>query len=355
MSTVKAWSSCVRSAAFRQRLEENWNLLPINVAPREGDLIVVRATSDLGAYTTIENPGGREVRIYEGDEFMGVLGTRKSGRNPTGFLPQRVLRRGDLLNLVAVGGLIAEAIFTPRYYGGRTLAVETIGFPSLGLDQPVNMRQAARDLGTERPRSDGSVLFVLGTSAEAGKTTFLCEALRSIYRQGACRRVGAIKACGTGRLRDLLRYLDAGASPALDFVDVGWPSTYNISAEEYTALLMRLIAASQREADLTFVEVGGDLLEARAPEAVAVASRLRAPLVLCVNDAMGALAGLERLRREPAPEIAIASMNQNQRALAERLELSNVIDPQSPQDVDRFIHRLFPMPVETRTTANTQL
>jgi hypothetical protein len=342
MSAIKTWSSCIRNPAFRQRLEHNWHLRTTNPAPREGDLVVVRALADAGAYTVVENVHGREVRIYLGDEFVGILGTRRSGRNPTGVLPDWQLRSGDVLDLVAVGGLIAKATFTPRYYGGKALPVEIVGFPTLRQGRIANIRDGCRLSAPSRPIANGRVLFVLGTSAEAGKTTFLCEAVRSVQRWRGDLRVGAIKACGTGRLRDPLRYADSGAQVTVDFVEAGWPTTYNIPAAEFTAMLDQLIGLCQSRTDITFIEVGGDLLEACAPEAIAIAVELRAPAVLCVNDAIGAAAGMRQLTDARLQSVMICSMNQNQMALAERLRVEHVVDPQAPSDIDFALARLLP-------------
>ncbi|HVT59434.1 MAG TPA: hypothetical protein VHR45_13660 [Thermoanaerobaculia bacterium] len=338
---IKTWSSCVRDRMLRRRLGRRRQLVSANLAPREGDLVVVRALSDAGAYTVMENLEGREVRLYAGDVVVGVLGTRKSGKNPTGIVPQRPLRRGDVLGLVAVGGLIAETTCTPRYYGGGTLPVEIVGFPSLE-GRPANLVDGRSRFGGESLRPERQVLFVAGTSAEVGKTTFLCQAVRCLKRRGAPEGVGAIKACGTGRLRDLLRYADAGASLTVDFVDAGLPSTYNVESGDYTLVLERLVGFSQARAAITLVEVGGDLLEARAPEAIGLARRLRAPVILCVNDAMGALAGCEQLRAAGVEDVTIASMHQNNAALAERLGVGKVVDPQSPEEVGAVVARLYP-------------
>lgn len=338
---IKTWSSCVRDRRFRRRVEREWQLVSANLAPSEGDLVVARALADAGAYTVMENLEGREVGLYAGDVVVGVLSTRKSGKNPTGIVPQRPVRRGEVLSLIAVGGLIAETTFTPRYYGGQTLPMEIVGFPCL-QGRLANLRDGARLFHGEPLLVDRRVVFVVGTSAEVGKTTFLCQAVRCLRRQGHGVRVGAIKACGTGRLRDLFRYSDAGAPLTLDFVEAGLASTYNVDSEEYTRVLERLIGFSQARASLTLVEVGGDLLEARAPEAIALAQRLRAPAILCVNDAMGAEAGLERLRAVGVKNVTIASMHQNNAALAERLGVEEVVDPQSPEEVDGVMRRLFP-------------
>ncbi len=344
---VKLWCSCVRDQAFRERLERHGELLLASAAPREGDLVVVRALADKGAYREVEELSGREVRLYEGDEFVGVLGTRQSGRNLTGVVPPRPLRRGDTLSLLAVGGLLGEVTAIPHYYGDSALPVSLLGFLSWD-GRPANLRDGQRVAARLADAERKPIALVVGTSAETGKTTFICNALRAIRRRRPELRAAALKACGTGRLRDLFRYSDAGAAYVTDFVAAGWPSTYNVPAETYVSLLEGLVAASLQEADVVFIEVGGDLLEARAPEAIELTARLDVALtVLVVNDALGARAGLALLRERGIEGASVASMHQNPLALAHRLEVPEVIDP---LDVSQVGKVLAPLLVAERVT-----
>ena len=117
-----------------------------------------------------------------------------------------------------------------------------------------------------------------------------------------------------------------GAVYASDFVDAGWPSTYNMTDADYSELLEHLIVCSPKSLDFIVVELGGDLLEGRAQDAINFASRVGGNFVLCVNDAMGAICGMEMLRKAGITGIAIASFRQNSEALSRRLQLPAVID-----------------------------
>lgn len=336
-------SSCVRSSLLRERLTSETTLLPINEAPQEGDLIVVRVLTQKGAYTEVEDLNGRYVRLYVGDTFVGVLGTRKSGTNLTATIPAGPLAKGDVLHVVAFGGLIAEAVFVPRYYGSIALEVEVQGFLPWNECRPANLRDVQHiDESPVRSIEEARTIFVAGTSAEAGKTTTVCQTLRSIRRLWPDLKVGAIKGAGTGRLEDVLQYVEASAAHATDFVDAGWPSTYNIPPNDYIHMLESLIRSSLQHVELVIVEIGGDLLEARAPEALSIAFKWHAPVFLVANDAMGAMTGLDLLKNHGIHNVTIVTMKQNQNALAERLQLPFVLDPLDEQQVDQVLIQLLP-------------
>jgi dethiobiotin synthetase len=323
---VKAWCSHLRKPGIRTYLSD-LKIVHNNHLPREGDLVITRSLGCVGAYDGVEDPSGRKVRLYEGDYFVAVLGTRKSGTNLTGSLPVGPLCSGAVLSLIAWGGLIGECTCVPKYYGSRALPVEVVGFFEDDHSNVVNLR----DLQSVSPAGpisqDTSIVFVAGTSAEVGKTTFLCEMIRSVRESAAEANIAGIKAAGTGRMQDNFRYLDAGAELVLDFVDAGWPSTYNIPEHTYKEILTSLIDMASRQAGFVFVELGGDLFEARVPEAISIAVELSAPVLLCVNDALGAVAGLEILTKAGVREQEIATMRQNPLALQHRLNLPRVIGP----------------------------
>ncbi|HEV2150643.1 MAG TPA: hypothetical protein VGR37_24810 [Longimicrobiaceae bacterium] len=349
---IKLWCSNVRSAGFRERLLRHATVLSVIDRPREGDLVIARALSSEGAYRQMEDPSGREVRLYQGDVVVGVLGTRKSGTNLVSIVPAGPLCAGDVVELAAVGGLLGTVTFTPRYYGGRALPMEVVGFFSLGGGVAANLREGqCVPPAPEGSAPDGAPVFVTGSSAEAGKTTFVCEAIQAIRQDAPGLRVAAIKACGTGRLRDLLRYADAGAHYVTDFVEAGWPSTYNLDPDTYRSVLEELVDAAARRADVVFVEMGGDLLEAGAPTAVEVAGRRAAPMVYVVNDALGAIAGLEILGRSGMTRVVVASMRQNQHALAQRLELPLVVDPEDRDQVRDALGGVLGLPLPAAASA----
>lgn len=319
---VKLICSCVRNASAL--LDGHEKLVPVNSAPRDGDLVLVRCIDSTGAYDHVEDEQGTPVKLYQGDLMVATLGTRRSGTNLIGEVPDEPITAGDQLDLVAQGGLVATCIAVPAYYGSRALRTAVIGFPSNAGGRIVNIGDApvvsSRDTG---PRQVGKpVLFVCGTSAEVGKTTMVCSFNITAKQQHPTMRTAAIKACGTGRAKDCLNYLVSNYDVAVDFVDAGMASTYGVPVKQFRAMLYTLIHHCSERADLVVVEIGGDFLEARAPEALAIMAELDAHCVMMVNDAMGAIEGLRQLDSLGRKPLMIGSLKQNPRAPADRLGIA---------------------------------
>jgi nucleoside-triphosphatase THEP1 len=318
---VKLISSCVRRAS--PLLDGTQMLAPFSPAPRDGDLVLVRALDGCGAYDHVEDETGAPVKLYRGDVFVAVLGTRRSGTNLMGEVPKDPLQAGDRIDLVAQGGLAARCVAVPAYYGSRALPLEVVGFPAELAGRVVNLDHApvVEVREARSPMTGKPVLFVAGTSAEVGKTTLVCRlngALKQ-YRPGIV--TSAIKGCGTGRAKDVLNYRAANYDVVTDFVDAGMPSTYGVAPQRFRAMLHTLIEHCAERADVVVVEIGGDFLEAQAPEALKIMAELGAHCVMMVNDAMGALEGLRRLHELGREPLMIGTFKQNLHALADRLEV----------------------------------
>ncbi|GAB3478839.1 hypothetical protein GCM10027521_13290 [Amycolatopsis cihanbeyliensis] len=315
---VKLVSSCVRNGPAL--LDGKEELATVNPVPRDGDLVVVRCLDSTGAYDHVEDSTGAPVKLYRDDVLVVVLGTRRSGTNLIGELPAGPIATGCKLDLVAQGGLVAQCVAVPSYYGSHALPMEVVGFPAVA-GRPVNIADvpvvAVGDVSPDRSRK--TVLFVCGTSAEVGKTTMVCALNIAVKRRLPKLRTAAIKACGTGRAKDCLHYRAANYDVVTDFVDAGMPSTYGVPPAGFRAMLHTLIGHCEERADLVVVEIGGDFLEARAPEALEIMAELDAACVMMVNDAMGAGEGLRQLGLLGKEPLAIGTFKQNRAALADRL------------------------------------
>lgn len=318
---VKLVCSCVRNASAL--LDGRERLASTDPAPQAGDLVLMRCLESTGAYDRVEDETGAPVRLHRGDLIVATLGTRRSGTNLIGEIPSQPISVGDRLDLVAQGGLVAICVSVPAYYGTRALPMEVVGFPADAAGRVLNIADAPvvaiRD--DRRPRLGKPVLFVCGTSAEVGKTTLVCSLNIVAKEDRPALRTAAIKACGTGRAKDYLNYRDANYDVVTDFVDAGMPSTYGVPARRFRAMLLTLIEYCEERADLVVVEVGGDFLEARAPEALAIMTEIDARCVMMVNDAMGAIEGLRQLQALGRQPLMIGTFKQNLQALADRLDV----------------------------------
>jgi hypothetical protein len=239
-----------------------------DVEPRvgyEGDVVVVRALGDHGAYAEVETMSGRSERLHEGDVFLAVLGNRQSLVYLNGVVPDEGLSvvPGTTLHLLSNGGIVGMCVESPPYLSAP-LELDCLGVLVQG-GAVVNTIQRVAGANTDylvtpyRP-----LVLVAGSVTDVGKTTLTARLIANLaHRRGL--RVAAAKLAGTGCLEDVLLHQDAGAEWIADFPDFGLPSTYTSPANYTTAIDAQLLHLSRRGPDVIVAELGGDLLWANIP------------------------------------------------------------------------------------------
>jgi hypothetical protein len=137
---------------------------------------------------------------------------------------------------------------------------------------------------------------VVGSAMNAGKTTTSCAMVRGLVRAGL--RVGAAKATGSGSGKDHWAYLDAGAATVTDFLDFGMPSTFGYPVERLLATLHQIRdRLSVQGCDAVVLEIADGVLQDETRALVRGLPTFADEVILCVGDALGAVAGLEVLHK----------------------------------------------------------
>ena len=188
-----------------------------------GDVCIVRALEEKRIYDQVELVTGRMAKISKGDIIAGALGSRRALKGFVGIVPERV-QKGDILNILNMGGVIGRAVSFSRDYG-EPLRVEVLGLAARG-GAVVNIREGARKTA-ERFARRVPLVVVSGTSMNSGKTEALSKTIQMLSWRGF--RVCAAKVTGVSALRDTLNMADHGALKALSFLDFGYPSTVGVS------------------------------------------------------------------------------------------------------------------------------
>ncbi|MEM8814470.1 MAG: molybdopterin-guanine dinucleotide biosynthesis protein MobB [Pseudomonadota bacterium] len=272
--------------------------------PRSGDLILAHVEK-IAQHTRIQLRNSRRSLLYPGDKIVVAYGNRYAPDQFEAEIPECL----DRCHLVAAGGVAAKAIAKhAKLKWPTTIRPEGYCIDSSG--EVMNLRRYA--LNTERTAGlpKKPVIAVLGTSMNSGKTTTAAALVKGLSAAGY--RVAAVKATGTGSGNDVWSYADAGAEVTLDFVDVGYPSTYRVPQIEIQACFDRLLAATRADdnVDVTVVEIADGLLHFETSDLVASAAFKRQVkhVVFAAGEAMGALAGVERLNRIGVTPLAITGL-----------------------------------------------
>lgn len=269
---------------------------------RAGDLVLARVDR-LGQHQRIELPHGRRAQLYEGDEIIVCYGNRYAPDQFEAIVPERL----EECHLVAGGGIAARML---SRHGGmkRPTTITPLGLVGDADGHRLNVA----DWGLDKPAATARrpyTIAVAGTAMNAGKTTTAANLIKGLVKTGL--KVGAAKVTGTGAGGDRWTLVDAGAHSVLDFTDIGYASTYRVPAPQVENIMAQLCGHLAAEAaEFIVLEVADGLFQdetARLLTSPTFANWIDG-IIFAAGDALGALAGVEWLRRRHLPVQAVSGL-----------------------------------------------
>jgi hypothetical protein len=242
-----------------------------------GDFVAGRVVSERNRVYQCETCSGRMAEVVRGDLVVGALGRRAATLEGVG--DWRDVADDLQLEALTSAGLLARATSTSPMlpdlmrldYQGHVLRngskLSMSDFVTPVAKRPLRM----------------PVILLIGTSMSSGKTTAGQIIIRALKYMDV--PVVAAKLTGAARYRDILSFRDAGASPVVDFVDAGLPSTVCEEPEFRGRFehMLSMIAAS--EARVLVAEAGASPLEPyNGALVVEYLRHLARFTVLCASD-----------------------------------------------------------------------
>lgn len=302
---------------------------------RSGDLVVAEVVGRAWPPAQIESASGRMRDVRDGDLIIGALGERRATLEVVGdwrlvgadLTMTTLTRAGVLGRCTSVAPWIRPLMIPVLYRGHLEVGGRTVALSDLAL--------APRATPTRLP----PVILLIASSMSAGKTTAGAAIVRHAHRRGL--RVAAAKLVGVGRYADVLAMGDAGASPALDFVDAGLPSTLAGPETVRDAVHRVLGAIEDAGVDLLVVEAGASPLEPyRGDVAVAALGESVAVTVLCASDAYAVRGVIDAYGVRPdivAGRVAATSAGVDLVARLTGLEAIDVTDPAGGERIEALV------------------
>jgi hypothetical protein len=264
-----------------------------------GSVIACRIHGEKSTYNQLEDPHGRLVTLHQGDLVVGALGHRNALHGYEGVMPTQ-LRVGDTLHMLNMGGVMGLCqSYNPDV--GAPFRLEVLGqvmqFPEFQsrIGQPAHISMGALPLRDPSVRCP--VVYIAGTCMNAGKTAACCAVIRNFSQRGL--RIGGVKLTGVSLQRDILSMRDYGASEILDFTDAGIVCTSKDTAAATAKTL--LTAMSEMDVDLIVAETGDGILGEYGVQSILSdpdLNRLSSAFILCANDPVGALGGIDTLQKQ---------------------------------------------------------
>ena len=328
---IAAFTSCIRNISFFKTIYEDIKIKDKSNKAQSGDLVLLRITDCNSGYGIVEDYSAENVKLNKGDYIVTTLGNRFSGTNVYGELLKSKISKGDLLFQLSISGIYGNYAFVENFHNnGKATEAELIGF--LEYNQKVLNIKDINNVFNNIPKQNNKSknIFVFGTSAEVGKTTFVCNLAKTKPNNS---KISCAKVCGTGRLKDKNNYLKSNCNFAIDYVDLGYPTTYKQSVETIKNIIKNIEIISSNNADYCIYEVGGDMLEGGADTILEFAKSINAYIFIVVNDAMGALYARQLL--DNYKYYVFVAWKPNIKALSERLN-EKVYNIYSTKDVKKL-------------------
>lgn len=261
-----------------------------------GDLVLGRV-EQIGSHKKLQLAEGRPSELYVGDLVVLACGDRYASDQFEG-IAELDPKGADML---AGGGVIGRMRYRHARMAPPTQVVP-LGLLADADGRAVNLRDYA--LQQAAPPTDMTVVCVVGSAMNSGKTTTVASLAHGLSRAG--HRVAAIKATGTGAFGDFNAYVDAGARYVADFTDVGMVSTYRQPLARIEAGLFTLLAhAAADSCETAIVELADGVFQNETADLLS-SPQLRdgfTGVVFAAPDALAAAGGSAALRSigiEPA-------------------------------------------------------
>jgi hypothetical protein len=266
-------------------------VLAMSDPPEAGDIVLARLER-VGKNARIELASGRPCALHVGDLLAVVFGNRYATMQFEGYARTRGDNSCDLLSMGGLCGVVESK---------HDSIPESTKLRLLGaLGDAEGRRLRLRDFAlpdSPAPARQPNVVVVCGTSMDAGKTYTAASLIQGLRRFGV--ETAGIKLTGTAAGRDTWNLLDAGACAALDFVDGGYPSTYQSTLDELLGLHRTLVGhAMSLGAEWIVMEIADGLLQRETAALLTAAEFTRdvAAWVFAAGDALSAAAGVRMLR-----------------------------------------------------------
>jgi hypothetical protein len=291
--------------------------------------VVLARLEKIGKNASLELADGRRCTLYEGDVMVTVFGNRYATLQFEGYARSN----GDQCDLLSMGGLCG-LVESKHDSVGDPSKLRLLGAIADEHGTPVRLRNFALAPVLSTTHSRPRVAVVCGTSMDAGKTHTVRSLVLGLRRTGL--RVAAIKLTGTAAGRDTFTMRDAGASPALDFIDGGHPSTYLCPLPDLLALYGVLVSqAAAHRADCVVIEIADGLVQ-RETAALLTSPRFVGSVdawVLAANDAPGALGATSILRGWGITPLAITGNASRSPLVRREVEAASGINCVSATDI----------------------
>ncbi len=227
--------------------------------PAAGDVAIFEVIT-LGRHEAIQGEDKRITAIFENDFIMAAFADRYATSQFEGYVPTFPMELYDILGAGGAIGVVKSKNALLKDI--EPTKIRMIGYCCDDSGKVINTKwyQKQRIPFTGELPNNVKVILSVGSTMDSGKTTTAAHVARGLKYSG--KKVAFIKFTGTCFTKDKDFVYDCGADVAIDFSDLGFPSTYMCQKEELLDLYQSLLARiADEKPDFIVMEIADGLMQ----------------------------------------------------------------------------------------------
>ncbi len=269
--------------------------MAIGVCPSDGDIAVAEVL-EIGRHSHIDLASGRRAELEAGDRLLVVVGRLFA---PLEFSCECPATLGDCALVSSAG---AAGVVTGGANGLPPTRLRLLG---LAVDADGAVLNLGRLTPATAAPAEALRIAVVSCARGSHATKVTAALTRGLSRAGF--RVGVAKPTGAADAAERWRFLDAGASAAVDVVDAGRLCSAGLDAGDLMAVTGTLLGAlNGNQAVLLRVAGGLARRDIRALIATPAFAGQVHGVVLAAADALSAIEGARRIAEAGLPLLAVS-------------------------------------------------
>ena len=227
--------------------------------PVAGDVGIFEVVT-LGRHEAIQGEDKRNMAIFEKDIIMAAFADRYATAQLEGYVPTHAMELYDILGAGGAIGVVKSKNFSLKDV--EPTKIRLVGYCCDENGMVINSKwyRKQRVSFSGIVPNNAKVILSIGSTMDSGKTTTAAHVARGLKSTG--KKVAFIKFTGTCYTKDKDFVYDCGADIAIDFSDMGFPSTFMCEKEDLLDLYQSLLSKlSADKPDYIVMEIADGLMQ----------------------------------------------------------------------------------------------
>ncbi|MBL0051937.1 MAG: hypothetical protein IPP29_10730 [Bacteroidetes bacterium] len=285
------------------KLDESKNL---TYTPISGDVAIFEII-ETGKHETIQSDSKRNVGIFPGDKIMACFADRYATSQFEGYIPTEPT---IMLHILGAGGAIG--IVKSKNWALKDIeptVVKLVGYCCDENNKIINSKfyNKPKSSFTGHVPNNAKIILSIGSTMDSGKTTTAAFLARGLKQTG--KKVAFIKFTGTSYTKDKDFVFDCGADVAIDFSDMGFPSTFMCDKPELLDLYQSLLNSLEVEKpNFIVMEIADGLMQRETNSLLKSTEFMNTihSVIFSCGDSLGAFYGIQYLKELGVTPAAIS-------------------------------------------------